>query len=90
MAYARKKGVLTCKGDIIVFCDDDNWLENNYLAIALDFMTKNHNVGAVGGDDIGIGTDAPTEKLHVEGNIYSSGTITASNLTIRYIGRYYR
>lgn len=30
--------------------------------------------------DVGIGTNAPTEKLHVTGNILSSGTITASTV----------
>lgn len=31
---------------------------------------------------VGLGTTTPTELLHVEGNIYSSGTLTASNLSI--------
>ena len=36
--------------------------------------------------DMGIGTITPLAKLHVEGNIYTSGLITASN--IRVIGDY--
>ena len=31
---------------------------------------------------VGMGTTAPTEQLHVEGNIYATGTITASNLNV--------
>jgi hypothetical protein len=31
---------------------------------------------------LGIGTNAPTQALHVKGNILSSGTIVASNLTV--------
>ena len=31
LIYARKCGVLNAKHDILVFCDDDNWLEENYL-----------------------------------------------------------
>jgi len=31
---------------------------------------------------VGMGTTLPTEQLHVEGNLYTSGTITASNLNV--------
>ena len=31
---------------------------------------------------VGIGTAVPRAKLHVEGNIYASGTVTASNMSI--------
>ena len=38
LIYARKCGVLNAKHDILVFCDDDNWLEVNYLFnVALGF-----------------------------------------------------
>ena len=40
LIYARKCGVLNTKHDILVFCDDDNWLEVNYLFnVALGFKT---------------------------------------------------
>ena len=40
LIYARKCGVLNAKHDILVFCDDDNWLEVNYLFnVALGFKT---------------------------------------------------
>jgi hypothetical protein len=34
------------------------------------------------GTQVGIGTNTPQENLHVEGNIYSTGNIVASNLSI--------
>ncbi|RZK56846.1 MAG: glycosyltransferase family 2 protein [Pedobacter sp.] len=49
LSYARESGAKKAKYDIILFCDDDNWFERNYIAIAYDTITKNDNIGAVGG-----------------------------------------
>ncbi|WP_282073732.1 glycosyltransferase [Polaribacter atrinae] len=49
LSNARKKGVNSSKGETLIFCDDDNWLDENYLQIALDFMRENPNVGVLGG-----------------------------------------
>lgn len=49
LSHARKRGVLDSKGNLIIFCDDDNWLDKNYLQTAYEFMTSNLQVGALGG-----------------------------------------
>ncbi|SHM61243.1 glycosyltransferase [Flavobacterium saccharophilum] len=49
LSYARKTGAGAAKGKIIVFCDDDNWLDENYLQIAFDFMKNHPEVGVLGG-----------------------------------------
>ncbi len=54
LSNARKKGVDVAKFDIIVFCDDDNWLQEEYLEIAYDIMTEKPDVGALGGNGIGV------------------------------------
>jgi glycosyltransferase involved in cell wall biosynthesis len=33
-AYARKNGVMEAKGVFILWCDDDNYLHENYIKIA--------------------------------------------------------
>ena len=48
LAFARRAGVREARGDIIVFCDDDNWLDPSYLIIAVEVM-GNSGIGAVGG-----------------------------------------
>lgn len=49
LSNARKAGVLKSKGDIVIFCDDDNWLDKNYLLIAYSiFKSFNKLVGACG------------------------------------------
>ena len=40
LIYARKCGIINAKYDVLLFCDDDNWLEENYLFnVALGFKT---------------------------------------------------
>jgi len=49
LAHARLKGVSLAKGELIVFVDDDNVLQNGYLEKVLDFSRKNQPVGCFGG-----------------------------------------
>lgn len=49
LSNARKAGVLSAKGEILVFCDDDNWLDENYLQIAYQLFRKDESIfGACG------------------------------------------
>lgn len=54
LSHARKTGVVAAKGEIIVFCDDDNWLDADYLQIAFDFMKNHPEVGVLGGKGIAV------------------------------------
>ena len=49
LSYARKKGVVSARYDHILFCDDDNFLSPDYLALGYEFMTTNPDVGALFG-----------------------------------------
>ena len=49
LSYARKKGLSCVAYDYIVFCDDDNWLDKNYLANVYNFFRINSDVVIVGG-----------------------------------------
>jgi len=49
LSAARQKGIDECHYDYVLFCDDDNWLDENYLSIALNIMQNNPRIGALGG-----------------------------------------
>jgi glycosyltransferase involved in cell wall biosynthesis len=49
LSNARKAGVLSAFGEVIVFCDDDNWLNEYYLYNVYNILKANSNVGLVGG-----------------------------------------
>lgn len=49
LSYARKKGVEISKYEYLIFCDDDNWLEHNFINIAYSLMESMPHVGIIGG-----------------------------------------
>ncbi len=46
---ARKRGVKEATFDIVIFCDDDNWLDENYLDVAFEFLRNHPKAGIIGG-----------------------------------------
>ena len=48
--HAREMGFDMASFEYILMCDDDNWLDQNYLATALDIMDKNPEIGMLGGN----------------------------------------
>ena len=51
LANARHHGVERAKHDIILFCDDDNWLQPEYIN-SLPELFSNNSIGAIGGRGI--------------------------------------
>lgn len=49
ISYARNKGVETAKGDIIVFIDDDETVEPDFLTSVNNFFTQYKNAGISSG-----------------------------------------
>lgn len=73
LSYARKAGVNHSKGEFIVFCDDDNWLASDYLQVAFNFMMKHPEVGALGGQSIGVLEGVEPKWWHKEAKNYAVG-----------------
>jgi glycosyltransferase involved in cell wall biosynthesis len=49
LAYARICGLMHVSYDLIVYCDDDNWLSESYLHQSECFMRIDEGVGILGG-----------------------------------------
>ena len=49
LSHARKKGVYEAEGEIIVFCDDDNWLASSYVETSYELMKGHPEIGVLGG-----------------------------------------
>lgn len=49
LANARLKGLATAKGKYLLFCDDDNWLNSDYLYRGADILESNNAIAALGG-----------------------------------------
>lgn len=50
--FARAKGVWEAQYNLVLFCDDDNWLAPDYLERAWHIMSNHSGVGALGGKGI--------------------------------------
>ena len=49
LSYARAKGFRQARYEYMIMCDDDNWLDNNYVTRAWELMLEKNNIGALGG-----------------------------------------
>src|SRR5690606_16090679 len=49
LSNARDKGFEVAAYEYCLFCDDDNWLQKDYVRIAFETMESDPTIGAVGG-----------------------------------------
>ncbi|HMJ71708.1 MAG TPA: glycosyltransferase [Cyclobacteriaceae bacterium] len=49
LVQARAAGLTAAAGPIVIFCDDDNWLDTNYIQRAHELMMEFPDAGVAGG-----------------------------------------
>lgn len=49
ISAAREKGLDVAVHDVVIFCDDDNWLAEEYVQRAFEAMRSNPNTAVIGG-----------------------------------------
>lgn len=49
LSHARAAGMAAASYSIAIFCDDDNWMSDNYVQQAYIFMSKHPEAGVAGG-----------------------------------------
>lgn len=76
LIFARKAGVKAARGKYIVFCDDDNWLRDDYIQTAYELMEHMPVVGAVGGQGVGVADVALPKQWKCWEGDYACGKIT--------------
>lgn len=47
--FARLRGAKDSRYDLLLFCDDDNWLDPEYLNLSSEIMRYDERIGAAGG-----------------------------------------
>jgi glycosyltransferase involved in cell wall biosynthesis len=57
LSSARKAGILAASYDYILFCDDDNWLDETYISNGFKLMTSDKTIGVCGGHGIAVFED---------------------------------
>ena len=59
LTYARVKGFLEAKGDIVILVDDDNILDENYLQNTIEIFKNHLTLGTIGGKSIPLFENPP-------------------------------
>jgi len=71
LSNARKAGVFASLGEVIIYCDDDNSLSNNYIDTCYKFLVNNQNVGAM------VSASIPKSKIELPIWFYNYQTFYA-------------
>jgi glycosyltransferase involved in cell wall biosynthesis len=98
LSYARIRGVSEAKGKYLLFIDDDNFPENNFLIKATEIFESNNRIGMIGGQSRlptdtqiksyflpflrGLAVGCPHEK---SGILYGSSYLWGACLAIRKV-----
>ncbi len=73
LSHAREKGFAEALYQYVLFCDDDNWLDQNYVQIASEIMSANPQVGVLGGQGEAVCAVEPPEWFEKYKSIYAVG-----------------
>lgn len=84
LSAARKMGIDNSEYEFILFCDDDNWLSENYIEILTNVMESNCNIGVLGGESTAVSDVNFPEWFQEFRNSYSAGIQSESNGNITW------
>lgn len=84
LSYARSRGIMASSYDYLLFCDDDNRLEQDYLMIAAPILANHRGIGVLGG----LGTpdyESIPAYWPVDFYIYGSGPQAKESGQVTYV-----
>jgi len=79
LSAARKMGVENSAYEYILFCDDDNWLNADYIEILINTMRKSEKIGAVGGESTAVSDELFPKWFQKFSQSYSAGKQSESD-----------
>ena len=72
LVFAREKGLASIRHELILFCDDDNWLDKNYIGTAHALM-QDETIGVLGGLSLPVADVALPAWFAAFGYAYACG-----------------
>jgi glycosyltransferase involved in cell wall biosynthesis len=73
LTQARLKGISVSKSDVILFCDDDNWLQDDYLLVGMQRLNNQPSIGILGGLGEAVSTIPLPSWFEAHQNFYAVG-----------------
>lgn len=80
-SFARRTGVSYASGDYILFCDDDNWLDTDYILRGLDIFKTNKKIGIIGGWTSAVFQSPPPDWFESVGGSFAVGGYANQSLS---------
>ncbi|WKN44449.1 glycosyltransferase [Tunicatimonas pelagia] len=74
LSFARHAGFTSAKYEYCLFCDDDNWLGENYVASVFQIMEKDDRIGVLGGIGEAVCEIEPPEWFEAKQASYAVGS----------------
>lgn len=84
LSNARTRGILEAQYEYLLFCDDDNWLQEDYLTVAVNILSACPQAGMLGGCGEGV-SDARMPAWMKEIRIYGCGAQAEKNGTADFL-----
>ena len=73
LSQARMRGISIATREFILFCDDDNHLDSNYISMAYQIMIASPNIGILGGFGKASTETGKPFWFHKYENVYAIG-----------------
>jgi glycosyltransferase involved in cell wall biosynthesis len=86
LIHARDRGIAESQYEYLLYCDDDNFLSENYLQGIFDIMESDTNIGACGGKGVALIRDCERPQWFDK---YESGYAIGSQVLSGEIDRLY-
>ncbi|NML68061.1 glycosyltransferase family 2 protein [Hymenobacter sp. RP-2-7] len=82
LSAAREKGIEYSAYNILIFCDDDNWLDSAYVNESYNILSQHTQIAAVGGNNIGVYEETPPAWLKYFEHSYAIGNQAENELQL--------
>jgi glycosyltransferase involved in cell wall biosynthesis len=84
LSFAREKGIDKASYEYLLFCDDDNWLDENYIQNVFTVMNSDDKIGALGGHGIPYFEIDPPKNILKYSGYYATGQQRAGTGEVGY------
>ncbi|MEJ7827179.1 MAG: glycosyltransferase [Segetibacter sp.] len=75
LSFAREKGIEKAAFEYLLFCDDDNWLDENYIVNVFEIMKENEQIGALAGLGFPYFETKPSDSILKYAGTYATGPL---------------
>lgn len=85
LSFARETGIKNANFDIIIFCDDDNHLQVDYISRAYSIMESDPSIGILAGQGTAVSTKQIPNWFYTNYSMYACGVLdlNSGNITAK-------